>query len=58
VELCTGCWDELILMGVIVMFSMSREMKETRPILSRKEDHAVASKTGAYWRKGPVNTTW
>jgi hypothetical protein len=26
--------------------------------LSQKRDHVVASKTGAYWRKGPVNTTW
>jgi hypothetical protein len=36
VELCTSCWETLILMGVTVMLSLSREMKETRPILSQK----------------------
>ena len=35
-ELCTICWESLILMGVIVMLSLSREMKETRSILSHK----------------------
>jgi hypothetical protein len=34
VELCTSCWEELILMGVIVMLSLSRQIKKTRPILS------------------------
>ena len=34
VELCTSCWEELILMGVTVLLSLSRKMKETRPILS------------------------
>jgi hypothetical protein len=36
VELCTSCWEELILMGVTVLLSLSRKMKETRPILSQK----------------------
>jgi hypothetical protein len=36
VELYTSCWEELILMGVTVLLSLSREMKETRPILSQK----------------------
>jgi hypothetical protein len=32
--------------------------KEDRTnIVPKKEDHAVASKTGEYWRKGPLNTT-
>jgi hypothetical protein len=34
VELCTSCCEELILMGVTVLFSLSREIKKTRPILS------------------------
>jgi hypothetical protein len=36
VELCTSCREELIIMGVIVPLSLSREMKEKRPILSLK----------------------
>jgi hypothetical protein len=36
VELCTSCWEEIILMGVTVLLSLSRKMKETRPILSQK----------------------
>jgi hypothetical protein len=58
VEICTSCWEALILMGVIVLLSLNREIKKTRPIFPWKEDHAVTSKTGTYWRKGPSNTTW
>jgi hypothetical protein len=36
VELCTSCWETLILMGVIVMLSLSRQIKKTRPISSLK----------------------
>jgi hypothetical protein len=36
VELCTSCWEALILMGVTVILSLSREIKKTRPILSQK----------------------
>jgi hypothetical protein len=36
VELCTSCWEELILMGVTIMLSLSKKMKEKRPILSHK----------------------
>jgi hypothetical protein len=32
VELCTSCWEALILMGVTVMLSLSRQIKKTRPI--------------------------
>ena len=35
-ELCTSCWEALILMGVTVLLSLSKEMKEIRPILSLK----------------------
>jgi hypothetical protein len=34
VELYTSCWEALILMGVTVLLSLSREIKKTRPILS------------------------
>jgi hypothetical protein len=34
VELCTICWEELILMDVTILLSLSREIKKTRPILS------------------------
>jgi hypothetical protein len=36
VELCKNYWEELILMHVTVLLSLSRKMKETRPILSQK----------------------
>jgi hypothetical protein len=36
VELCTSCWEALILMGVTVMLSLSRQIKKTRPISSLK----------------------
>jgi hypothetical protein len=36
VELCTSCWEVLILMGVIVLLSLSRQIKKTRPISSLK----------------------
>jgi hypothetical protein len=34
VELCTSYFESLILMGVIVLLSLSRQLKKTRPILS------------------------
>jgi hypothetical protein len=34
VELCTSCWEALILMGVTIMLSMRIEIKKIRPILS------------------------
>jgi hypothetical protein len=34
VELCTSCWEALILVGVTILFSLSREIKKTRSILS------------------------
>jgi hypothetical protein len=34
VELCTSYWEVLILMGVTILLSMSRQIKKTRPILS------------------------
>jgi hypothetical protein len=36
VELCTSCCEALILMGVIVLLSLSREIKKIRKILSLK----------------------
>jgi hypothetical protein len=36
VGLCTSCWEALILMGVTVSLSLSKEMKEIRPIMSQK----------------------
>ena len=35
-EIYTSCWEELILMGVIVMLSLRRKLKNTRPIPSLK----------------------
>jgi hypothetical protein len=32
VKLCTSCWETLILMGVIVLLSLSRQIKKKRPI--------------------------
>ena len=37
VELYTSCWEALILMGVIVMFSLSKKIKKTRSISSLKK---------------------
>jgi hypothetical protein len=34
VELCKSCWETLILMGVTILMSLSRQIKKTRPILS------------------------
>jgi hypothetical protein len=36
VELYKSCWEALILMGVIVLLSLSRKIKKTRPISSLK----------------------
>jgi hypothetical protein len=36
VELCTSCWESLILMGVTVLLSLRRQIKKKRPILSLK----------------------
>ena len=33
-ELCTSCWEALILMGVTVVLSLSKQIKNTRPIFS------------------------
>jgi hypothetical protein len=34
VELCTSYWEALILVGITVLLSLSREIKKTRSILS------------------------
>jgi hypothetical protein len=34
VGLCTSCWEALILIGVTLLLSLSRQIKKTRPILS------------------------
>jgi hypothetical protein len=36
VELCTSCCEALILMGVTVLLSLSRQIKKTRQISSLK----------------------
>jgi hypothetical protein len=36
VELYKSCWEALILMGVTVLFSLSKKINKTRPILSLK----------------------
>ena len=33
-ELCKSCWEALILMGVTLLLSLSRQIKNKRPILS------------------------
>jgi hypothetical protein len=46
VELCTSCWEELILMGVTVLLSLNREINKTRPILSLERRPCYGIK---YW---------
>jgi hypothetical protein len=36
VELCTSCWEALILMGVTVLLSLRKQINKTRPISSLK----------------------
>jgi transposase InsO family protein len=53
VEIYTSCWEALIIMGVIVLLSLSREMKETRPILSQKRRPCCGIKDWGILEKRP-----
>ena len=48
-ELCTSFWEELILMGVTIMFSLNREIKNTRPNREIKNTRPILSLERRLW---------